>query len=109
MTTARSTAVAALSTLGWLDSSHSVAVEAAFVGSVPNAHACVASSASSVAEVLAIAVVVSPARKPGGAYRAAERCTPAGPRSAAVARHTRAARYCQTTVGTLHFLRHSAR
>ena len=70
MTTARSTAVAALSTLGWLESSHSsaVAVEVAFVGSVPNAHACVASSASSVAEILAIAVVVFPARKPGGAY-----------------------------------------
>ena len=78
MTTARSTAVAALSTLGWLVSSHSsaVGVEAAVVGSVPNAHVCVASSASSVAEVLDIAVVVFPARKPGVAYRAAERCTP---------------------------------
>ena len=64
MTTARSTAVAALlSTLGSRCHSAAVAVGssdevACIVGSVPSAHACVASSASSVAETVAIAVAL---------------------------------------------------
>ena len=57
MMTARRTAVVAMSTLGSSLSS-AVAVEVACMGSVPNAHACVASSASSVPEIVAIAVVV---------------------------------------------------